>query len=306
MTAVAGKTNEDGVESEELDLTRPGKLWCKAKFERDTTFHLVLPQKGYTKNQLTLNPQLNPADQLMKPFTVPTKDQDQVGKTYCDLDTTGRALEIMNLLNDRTARGEPTPSTVRAVYISTARNTTERDPQVAEVKDLKLLPVPTVNLIGTGDKDPLRTYITVPNFKDGLKEFTVEMWLTGPIREVEISVAPAAQITLSTGETGKGTLKARLEEAKRYKIKVAAPFTMRMEQNTINYPFQWYGYDCWYRTAWSELQEREVWTGGSLVLRVAGTAQYAKLARTVELRAEAWASGWMSRTPPPPLRHNHC
>jgi hypothetical protein len=295
--------------AEELDLTRPGKLYCKAEWERETTFYLVIPQKSYTKNSLTLKPHIDPKDELMRPWTVSAEQakKDKEDMAYCDLAESGRAQEIMDTLAQRYERGEPKVETVRGVYLAKAAQGNDPQPQVAEIKDFKLIPIPGIFLKDTADKPPLQTYVTVPTFKAGVKNFTVELKTTGLVTDVEISCEPACDISVEPGGAkGKGKVTAKTDETKKYTISVAVPFTMREEHTTVSHPFTWHGYDCWYRAAYTETQAREIWTGADVTLRVAGTGKYKNIVKSVRLRAENWASGWLSRTPPPPLRHNHC
>lgn len=313
--AQAGAEGADGQESDTLDLTAPGRLWCKAIFERDTTFHLLLPQKRYTKNQLTLNPQLNPADQLMNPWLVPTaaaqKDKDK--KTYCDLDSSGRAAEIIARLSERYARGEPRIDTVRAVYIATAREPSARDPQVADVKDLKLLPVPSIQLKETGPSDPLPVYLTAQNFKAGRKEFRVEVSITGTIRDLEITTEPAQPMKVSGPLAAEGNGKVMLEgveEGKTYTITVPAPFKSRKEERRQTVPiigrFGYRGHYYQQIGTTQTVEVQEVWDGGMTTLRCTGTGNYKGLIKTVVLKAESWGSGWLYTVPPPAVRHCCC
>lgn len=282
---------------EELDLLKPGKLYAKSQWESATTFHLVVPQAGYTKNKLTLNPTINPMDDLMRPWSVPhaeaEKDKDLM--TYCDLDASGRAAEIMKNLTERYERGEKRVDKVLGVYIAAARpGCGGSDPQVAEVKNFKLKAIPTITL-KPGENTHPQTYVTVPNFKAGVKEFKVELTVMGPIETIELSTDPAGKITAAPGGSGEGKLEIPVEEGKKYVISVPVPLTLTSSQSRTDY---WDDYYAGYTL--------ETWAGGNITLWAKAMGAAKGIMRTVKLRAESWASGWLQTTPTVRYRHTHC
>ena len=70
---------------EELDLTKPGKLWAMPEYETDTTIYLVAPKPAYTKDELVKNPVIAKGDQLMEPFKVAHNQLDKEGRAVLDL-----------------------------------------------------------------------------------------------------------------------------------------------------------------------------------------------------------------------------
>ena len=289
--------------SETLDLTAPGTLWAKAVNESTTSFHLVVPKPNYTKDLLSKNPQVDPKDDLMRPWAVNFRDVGKDGLAACDLATSGRAGEIMAKLAERYDRGEPRVENVRGLYIARAREGNRiPETQVVEVKDFKLLTIPTITL-KPGENSHPRTYVTVQNFKNGVKTFNVEMTVTGPVEQVELTASPAVQITAPGGQ-GNGRVVIPTVEGKKYTIQVAVPFSMTMQNQHVNHPYVWYG--GWYQPAWTEHRQNEIWTGGDVALVATGAGPAKGVTKSIKLRAESWASGWLRKTPPVPMRHAHC
>ncbi len=302
-----------GEELEELDLTKPGKLWAKAECEKDTIFHLVMPQAGYTKENLSKNPSINPRDELMRPWTVPFTGEDKEGMTYCDLDASGRAAEIMNNLAQLYEQGVPRVETVRGVYIATARDGNRvPDNQVAETKDFKLVTIPTVGLKVTGPNDPFISYLTVQLYKTGKKDFKVELHVSGPVTEVQLTTTPASPMKTSLGPSGNGTLVLPIQEGQKCVITIPAPFKQRLEQRTERRrkPYIHYYPGGWRSAGDRDMlqahMEREVWDGGIITLRAAGTGAYKNIIRSVKLEAVAWGAAWVWKDMPPPFYHNAC
>jgi hypothetical protein len=304
---------------DELDLSKPGKFWAAVENESTTTFHLVLPQAGYTKDALSKNPAINPADDLMTPFSVPHTAVAQDGVAILDLAASGRAEEIMAKLADRYDRGGAKVDKVKAVVVVTAKDGNKiPDKQLAEVKDFTLIPIPVIKLKG------VTTYVTVQNFKGGMKNFVVQLSVMGPVKEVELTTAPGAQISVN-GQSG-NTVKTAVEEGKQYTVNIAAPFVQRNEQmqQMIERTYIHYGRV----TSWADYGKgggfagtfngqsharympqsysREVWDGGQVTLRATGTGLFSGIRQSVVLTAENWAAAWLAGPPPPPFYHNCC
>lgn len=308
---------------ESLDLTSPGQLWANADNYKSVTFHLVDPAAGYDKPRLTANPAVNPNDDLMKPLTVNYTDVGPDKDCVCDLATGNRAAEIMQKLTERYDRGQPKLEKIRALYIVQAREG-NRIPEklVGEIKDLKLEAIPTLTLKW------VINYLTVQNWKNGQKEFHAQLFATGGVEEVELTIKPEVDMKVADGgPSGKGKITMKVQEGKKYTIVCQAPFRQReeskqelMERQYISYnkPMPW--------NAWGEQSRgwvaqrsgqsserflpgkftREVWDGAILTLRAAGTGKFNGLIRTVPLTAQEWAAAWLLKEPPPPFQHNVC
>jgi hypothetical protein len=290
---------------EELDLTKPGKLFAKAMNEMDTTFHVVMSKPNYTKAHLSQNPQIAPADMLMSPFTVPFAQADKEGFTFCDLEATGRAGEIMKKVKERAGQGKI--DMVKAIVIVTARKGNAiPDKQLADVKELKLIPIPSITL------KPVVDFITVQNFKAGKRDFIVELSVTGNITQVQLTTAPSSPI-MAQGKTLQGALALHVQEGQKYEIKVPAQLTMKGEtqQRAVPRTYVRYVPGGW-RTAGGRVEtdnqsfSREVWTGTNVTLKAQGVGHCANIMESVHLRAESWASDWLAGPPPPPFYHNVC
>jgi hypothetical protein len=354
-----------------IDLMKPGKLWAKAQNEKDVTFHLVLPKDKYTKANLTKNPQIDPADELMTPFTIGFAGADQDGVCTCDLAQTGRAQSAMDKIEDMVVNGQDTPTQVRGVFIATARaGNSVPDSQVAEVKDFKLVPIPSITLKGMGapvDPKPYTdgTYITVKQFKAGKKFFQVSLTVKG-IPQVQLTTTPGLQIQIDGGPQGNGSVAMAVKDGQTYTVNVATQHVMsngtQTRQGRQTYPVYavwdrggWRvggivngeydaargGYKCagetdsnqvrrpngggmrntWFnndgRPAYFDgngiaqefyTEVQKVWTGGTAVLRVAGTGNFTHFVRSINLESAAFASDaeWADGPPPPVLGHNCC
>ncbi len=291
----------------ELDVMKPGKLFARAENEMDTTYHIVLPQAHYTKDALSKNPQINAKDQLMQPFTVPFQQADKQGMTTCDLKATGRADQIRKNVRDRIERNEPKIETVRAVVIVTSRKGNQiPDKQLADICDLRLVPVPGILLKG------ITAYLTVQNFKAGKRDFEVELRVMGDITSVQLSTQPHSPI-MAQGKTLQGQLAVHVKEGEVVKIKIPAQFSMKAEskQTQVERSYVHYVPGGW-RTAGGRKEydtrtdSREIWTGTNVVLRAAGVGHFAHIVETINLTAQSWASDWLAGPPPPPFYHNVC
>lgn len=290
-----------------LDLTKPGKFWATAENERETIFHLVIPDDRYTPDRLTANPNISPADQLMKPWTVSAPDSDKTGgKAELDLGKTGRAKEIIDKLGARFDQGLPALKQVRGIVIVTAAQG-NRVPakQLADVIDLELGPLPAIKL------EAARGFVTVQNFKGGWKEFIVNLRVQG-MQEVELKASPGAQIRANPGPKGNGAIKVPVKEGQQIQILIPVPLTQKKqsEQRRVKKRYRHYVPGGWRSRQYGDWTtatfQREVWTGGDITLTARGTGDLAGIKRTVKLRAEAWASAWLCLNPPPVLSHNIC
>lgn len=351
-------------EEERIDFTQPGRLWAKAEFQKDVTFRLVFPRDEYTKAQLTQNPQIRPGDDLIPPFTAPYKTADKDGICSCDLGESGRAQAALEKLDKLFQAGESIEK-VRAIYIATARDGNRiPEARIAEVKDFKLAPVPSIALRGLGNPVEVAphtegTYVTVKQFKAGKKFHEAELTVKC-LKEVQITTSPAAQIQVEGGPQGNGSLTMPVEGGRAYKVKVATLHKVTGKQSRAGrktYPvFQnwisggWQtgyvgqgeydavrkGWKCagetdarrvrgpapgwtntWYQNGYFDAgsicwqfipQEADLWAGGTVVLRVAGTGEFRGIIRSLNLESNAFASeaDWADGPPPPALAHNNC
>jgi hypothetical protein len=295
---------------QELDLTKPGVLWAKVENEGTTTFYLVTDNATYTEQFLDGNGQVNPQDLLMKPFAVSFQDAQKDGMAKCDLGK-GRAAEIMANLSERYARGEKRVEKVKALYVAKARDGNKIPASIiSKVKPFALKAIPTITL-SPGENTNDKTFVTVNRFKAGVKEFTVEIKVTGPLDEVELKTDPPQDMTVG-GQKGKGKLTIKLQEGGTQTIKVAVPLKAEVKKQTINHPATRWGCHpshCpgnYGRDAWTETQEQEFWNAANITLFASGTGGMSGVTKSLKLRAEGWGSAWLSKTPPPGVRHNHC
>ena len=289
-----------------LDLTKPGKLWAAVENEDSSTFHIVLPQAAYTKDALSQNANINPADELMTPFSVAHTDAVKAGAAILDLASTGRAAEMIGKLDQRFEQGQAAPKTVKAVVIATARQGNKvPSKQLAEVQEFELAPTPKLKL------DGVTTVVSVPQYKGGMKDFVCQMRCEA-IGDVQLSTSTGAQIRVDGGPTGASiTLKAN--DAQLYTIRIAVPFSQHPESRSTSIPWHmisgtpWNGTFIW---AWYEggtrTDTREVWTGGDLSLKAQGTGLSIGIVKSVKLRAESWASEWLQGALPRSYAHGHC
>ena len=172
-----------------LDLMKPGKLWATAEHHVSVTFHLAIPQAGYTKDAMSKNPTIAAADELMTPFTAPASAANKNG--VIEFDLAPRAGEITTNISARNAKGQQVP-TARVIVVATAKTGNKvPDNQVADVFDLKVAPIPSIKLAVTNAADPLRSYATVPAFKNGASAFIIEFTATGT-KQVTLGYSPAA------------------------------------------------------------------------------------------------------------------
>lgn len=310
-------------EVEELDLTKPGKLWAKAENEGMTVFHLVIPQAQYTKNKLTLNPTINPMDELMRPLTISKQDaaKDKDDIAWCDLDLSGRAKEIMDKLSERYARGEPRVEKVLGVYIAMAADGNRiPDAQAAEVKEFKLVTIPSISLkpafLNLHPNNVQGTCCACP--LKGKKQFELELNVTGDVSEVELTAIPTPsfpdpQITATPGGGGKGKATIKTKEGTKVAITVSADFKVQDVVETKSVPVI---YDRVVPGGWRtsggrwdygpQTGKRSVWTGGFITFRATGTGKYKNLINAVSLKMETFQYGWIATGLPPHFYHNVC
>jgi hypothetical protein len=281
-----------------LDLIRPGKFWAAAENEETTTFHLVIPSAKYTREALTANPTIHPSHDLMPPFSVSHRDLDDQGRAILDLKASGRANKIVETLDRRFQNGQSAITRARAVVIATARKG-NRVPskQLADTFDFTLPATPRMRV------SEVRTYVTVSQFKNGQREFLVDV-TAQTLNEVEVSVSNGASIRVDGAGAGR-TVKVPIPGGRKFRVRIPVPLTVRNESRTTRAGRRWTRYDCWYYPAHNKTSTREIWTGGDITLKIQGKGGIA-INKSVRLRAESWASGWLNRTPPPRLRHNHC
>jgi hypothetical protein len=287
---------------QELDLLNPGKLWATAEHQKDTTFHIVFPGDGNTRDKLK-DGEVNPADDMIQPLSVPYGSCDANGVASFDLDASGRAADMLNKLTEHYKGGGETIETVRAIVVASARDGNKvPEKAVAEVIDLKLVAVPIIMLKGVD------TYVTVQNFKGGKKEFKATFTVKGPCPEVEISVSPDNEVACN-GQTGRGKIVVPTKEGETYTVTLPVPFKSRGESKQVAVPRRYVHMYPWgWRRGETDQQSfsREIWEGGFTTLRIAGTKNNAKVVQNLQLNAEAWASDWLTGTPPPPFYHNNC
>ena len=311
---------------QELDLTKPGKLWAVAENQENCTFHIVLPSPKYNKASLSKDPTIAAADQLMRPFEVSGKDVDGQGRAICDLKTTGRADQIMEAVIKHMKAGNPCPPTVTGVVIANALASNALPAkQLADVIDFKLIAPPQMDLKAVKD------YITAQNYKAGDKYFLADLQIDGPMPKCEIKSDPPKPISVDGGPSGTGVVILEPQSGKKYRIKVEAHFSVKKESRSKDvYAFsRWVPggwrtggaqatYDAalgmWIMTSGSAsgvskstmVEEREIWDGGNVTLTCAGMASQKDIKKSVKFRSEGWASGWLVTKPPRPFSHNVC
>ncbi len=213
----------------ELDLSAPGKFKAKVENQNTATFYIVVPQAHYTKDALSKNPNIAPADQLMSPFTVPANAVGHDGVAMFDLNASGRAKELIAKVDERIKAGKK-PDTVRAIVIAHAKQGNCVPPQqLAEVKDLKLVALPTISLAPPANTSG-KTYITVQQYKAGTKNFSVELSVTGPITEVALTTEPATHVKATPGGEGQGRVHVPVKEGTNVQITVPTPFKVKQEE----------------------------------------------------------------------------
>ena len=291
-------------ELQEIDLMKPGKLWATAEHQSLVAFHLVMPKADYTKDKMKDKADIKPEDELMSPFIVAAGDVDGLGVANFDLGESGRAQEVMGKLTEKYEKGEKTLETIRGVVVAFAADGNKvPDKQVVEVVDFKLIAIPVILL------KPVVPYITVQNFKGGMKEFKATVEVRGPIKEVEVSAAPGAKITVSTGQSGDGKVTFPVKEGETYTITLPVAFTKKSDSQQRAVPRS---YLHWIPGGWrhgeKDMQSftREIWEGGFTTLTAAGTGPAAGVVHKLQLKAEAWASDWLAGPPPAPFYHNNC
>jgi hypothetical protein len=289
-------------EMQELDLMNPGKLWATAEHQKDTTFHIVMPDSATEKANIK-DGEVDPGFDLVQPMTIPFGSCDANGVANFDLDSSGRAADMLQKLTEHYSKGGETIETVRAVVVATARDGNKLpEKAVAEVMDMKLVACPIIMLKG---KD---TYVTVQNYKGGKTLFTAEFKVKGPCPEVEISVVAEHEITVN-GQKANGKLVIPTKEGETYQITVAVPFVKTGESKQQAVPRRYIHFYPWgWRHGETDQQSftREKWSGGTLTLKVGATKENAKVFQSIQLKAEDWASDWLAGPPPPPFYHNNC
>lgn len=350
---------------ETIDFTKPGRLWANAQFEKDVRFHLVIPQAGYNKAQLTANPTINPMDDLIAPYTVPFQNANKDGMVFCDLNDAGRAQAAMAKIDVMIQSTGKAPEKIRAVYIATAAEGNRiPDARVVEVKDFKVIPIPSINLKGLGNPVEVKphtegTYITVKHFKAGKKHHEVELTAVG-MKEVLLTTTPPTQIIVEGGPQGTGKLTLPVEQGKPYKIKVATLHKIGGRQTRkkqvpayflVLHPWSTWrtnvpnsqmikdgkrpgsranvpgkppgqcnptgnrgresgtGYWDGSGRLWQQEDEySDLWTGGTVMLRAAGTGDNKNFIRGIQLESLSFAAdaAWSDGPPPPSLYHNAC
>jgi len=297
---------------EELDLTKPGKLWAMPEYETDTTIYLVAPKPAYTKDELVKNPVIAKGDQLMEPFKVAHNQLDKEGRAVLDLEKSGRAKAVIGELEKRIQANQKL-DVIRAVFLATAADGNHiPDKQAVETIDFNVAAIPTLTLLGQ------TVYVTVVNFKGGTKEFVSEVKITAPMKEVKVTVEPGNDISASTGQKGSGTLVLPMKEGQPVSLRIPVKFNMTAEERSVvRIPepghYRSYHPGGW-RTnmgannpdAYNDVQRQEVWKGQTFTLKVTGTGPYEGIVKSVQLRAEDWAAGWLWKNPPRVFGHNVC
>jgi len=174
--------------------------------------------------------------------------------------------------------------------------------------EMNLLAVPIIMLKPVEKKD----YVTVKQFKDGLKNFEAVVKFKGPITEAEFSVSPDAEFSVND-QKGKGKQVIPVKEGEEYKISMPVAFVQGKETRQEAVPRRYQIYYPWgWRTRGGRVEvdyrtdTREKWTGGKWTFAVTGTKANAKAKATCIFTAEDWGAEWMIGPPPPPFYHNNC
>ncbi len=292
-------------ELQDLDLLNPGKLWATAEHQKDVTFHILFPDDDATKEKLKDG--IDPSLDMIQPMTVPYTAVDANGVAYFDLDGTGRAADMLNNLTKYYEQGGDDIKTVKAVVFATAREGNKiPEKSVVDIMEMNLVAVPIIML------KPVKDYVTVQQFKGGMKNFEAEVKFKGPITEAEFSVSPDAELQVGDAK-GKGKQVVPVKEGETYKVTMAVPFTQGKETRQEAVPRRYQIYYPWgWRTAGGRREydyrtdTRETWKGGKFTLTVAGTKANAKAKQSIIFTAEDWAAEWLNGPPPPPFYHNNC
>lgn len=293
--------------AQQLDLTKPGRIWAIPEFEATTTFHMLVPQGKYTKDAIIANPSIiSPADQLMAPFSVPTSGLTKDGKAEFDLKKTNRGKEIMDKIEARMKQGELL-GVVRSVIIASAKDGNRNPPkQAVEVLDLDVLPVPTITLT------PTDGFITIQNWNAGRKAFKVDLMVAGPLSEVILEITPAKNINTSAGVNGGAKIKIPVKAGQKVAITIPDIIVYTKNTRTVYQDRQYHHYvPGGWRTNnrmnfYNAVYEQESYVGGDFTLRASGTGFFQGVFKTVQLRAETTYGQWLEKNPPPPLGHNVC
>jgi hypothetical protein len=288
-------------ELQELDLLNPGKLWATAEHQKDVTFHILFPDKEATKEKC--KEAIDPGLDMIQPMTVPFTACDANGVATFDLEGTGRAADMLNNLTKYYAEGGENIATVKAVVFATAREGNKiPEKTLVDIMEMNLLAVPIIML------KPTKAYVTVQQFKGGMKNFEAEVKFKGPITEAEFSMAPDVEFEVA-GKKGKGKQVIPVKEGETYKISMPVPFVQGNESRQVAvprtyqlvYPWGWRRGEVDYRS-----DTREKWTGGKWTLTIAGTKANAKVKQSCILEAVDWGAEWLVGPPPPPFYHNNC
>ncbi len=309
-----------------LDLKKPGKFWAKAENEETCTFHLVVKDPKYTKANLEKNPAVDKKHQLMNPYTVQHDKADAEGKVFFDLKT--RANEIGNNVKARFKKGEAIANVLGIVIVSARKGNKVPPKQLADVAEFELLGFPAIVI------KPLRHYVTVRQFKAGVKTFTAELTTSGRVGRVVLTTNPKAHIRCATnGQAGTGRAEITVEPGKKYALEIQCHHQQSLQKRQMKVPpaYQTYVPGGW-RTRGAKLvkqgnvwvvpdnqlhlivqserrytrtDHKETWTGGNLTLSAQGTEDPNVKASAV-FKAETWASGWLVGKPPAVYRHNVC
>lgn len=188
---------------EELDLTKPGKIWATPEYETTTKFYVVVPDDKYTKAKLLADPMkpptIPPTDQLMGVFEVPHAKLDKEGRAVLDLQQSGKAKEIMNKIEERVGKGQQTPL-LRVVIIADHAEGNHLPAKFAvETLDFAVASFPIIILTSP------KSVLTPEEFRSGTRSLTAEFRATAPMKEVKVSINPKAEFTVN-GQKGNGEL----------------------------------------------------------------------------------------------------
>lgn len=198
---------------EELDLTKPGKIWAIPEYESTTTFYMVVPNENNTKAKLIASAQ-PPSDQLMPPFPVAHTALDKDGKAVFDLQKSGRAKNIMDQLEAKLNANQPIHNIRAVIMADMAPGNHQPDKVAVETIDFSVAAFPIITLNGKVVK------ATAQQVKSGqVREFQAEFRATLPMKEVKVSISPEVDIEVN-GQKGKGSITIPVKEGQAYPVKV--------------------------------------------------------------------------------------
>src|SRR5947209_5516863 len=124
---------------QDLDLLNPGKLWATAEHQKDITFHICFADDASKKENIKEG-EVHPGLDMIQPVTVPYTAVDANGVANLDLDSSGKAMDMLQQLTKYYEGGGENIDLVRAVIVATAREGNKiPEKAVVEVMEMNLV-----------------------------------------------------------------------------------------------------------------------------------------------------------------------